>query len=275
MNHKTVTTVSVLLAVAAVASSPVSAASYVLTDNGSTARIDADSGAGMYDWVVGNEDQLEKQWFYYRTPNSGAYAQPINAISPSVLNFQSGNTLITTYANSDFSLTISYILNGGTLTANILESIVVKNTSGAPLQFTFFQYSDFDLLGTPNDDTVLFTAYDAVKQTDASSLYNIQEGINNPLAHKLEAGLSGLGGTLDKILNNANYDLNDVFNNSGNVTWAFQWNFEIGWDYETNIGEEQPIFKNKTITLPAVPEPATAAILVMAAGALALRRRGA
>jgi len=257
-----------MLAVAAVASSPVSAASYVLTDNGSTARIDADSGAGMYDWVVGNEDQLEKQWFYYRTPNSGAYAQPINAISSSVLNFQSGNKLITTYANSDFSLTISYTLTGGTLgagSADILESIVVQNTSGSVLPFTLFQYSNFDLLGTPGDDTVSFLSWDSVKQNEG--LFGIQEGIIQPTATYREAALTGAGGTLDNLLNVANYNLNNVATNSGDVTWAFQ------WDYNIEAGQALEVYKDKTLIAPAIPEPTSAPLMVLAAAALALRRR--
>ena len=268
MKHKTVTTLAVISAVAALASSSVSAASYVLTDNGSTARIDADSGAGMYDWVVGNEDQLEKQWFYYRTPNSGAYALPINAISPSVLDLQTANTLVTTYANSDFSLTISYTLTGGTLgagSADILESIVVQNNSGALLPFSLFQYSNFDLLGSPGGDTVNFLSWDSVKQNEG--LFGIQEGIIQPTASYREAALTGSGGTLDNIINVANYNLNNVATQSGDVTWAFQ------WDYNIPAGEALEVYKDKTLIAPAIPEPTSAVLMVLAAAALGLRRR--
>jgi hypothetical protein len=268
MNHKTFKTFGALLAVAAVAASPVSAASYVLTDNGSTARIDADSGAGMYDWIVGSDDQLEKQWFYYRTPNSGAYALPINSISASVLNLHSGNILVTTYANSDFALTISYTLTGGTLgagSADILESIVVQNNSGAILPFSLFQYSNFDLLGTPGGDSVNFLTWDSVKQNEG--LFGIQEGIIQPTASYREAALTGAGGTLDNLLNVANYNLNNVSSQSGDVTWAFQ------WDYNIPIGQTLEVYKDKTLIAPAVPEPTSVVIMLLAAGALTLRRR--
>lgn len=268
MKHKIVTTVAILSAVASLASSPVLAASYVLTDNGSTARIDADSGAGMYDWVVGNEDHLEKQWFYYRTPSSGAYALPINAISPSVLDFQSANTLVTTYANSEFSLQISYILNGGLAgdSADILETIVVQNNSGTVLPFSLFQYSNFDLLGSPGGDSVNFLSWDSVKQNEG--LFGIQEGIIQPTATYREAALNIPGGTLDNLINVANYNLNNVASQSGDVTWAFQ------WDYNIPVGQALEVFKDKTLIAPVVPEPTSAALMVLAAAALALRRRG-
>jgi hypothetical protein len=74
-------------------------------------------------------------------------------------------------------------LTGGTLgagSADILESIVVQNNSGALLPFSLFQYSNFDLLGTPGGDTVNFLTWDSVKQNEG--LFGIQEGIIQPTA---------------------------------------------------------------------------------------------
>lgn len=241
---------------------------YTLTDGGSTARIDADSGVGMFDWEVGGQDQLEKQWFYYRAGNA-TLAAPINTISASSLLYLTGNTLITSYTNSAFTLTISYVLTGGSQGANsadILETITVLNTSGAALDFSLFQYSNFDLLGTPGGDTVTFTGWDGVVQKEG--VFGIQEGIIQPTASFREAALTGSGGTLDNLANIANYNLN---NNGGplpgDVTWAFQ------WDYQIPAGQSLDVYKDKTLIAPQVPEPTSAMLLAVGVGVLALRRR--
>jgi len=244
-----------------------SAASYVLTDGGSTARIDADSGAGMYDWEVSNQDQLEKQWFYYRT-DSGV-AKPLNSISASSLLFSTANTLVTSYGNNDFTVTISYILTGGSLgagSADILETINVQNNSSAALPFSLFQYSNFDLLGTGANDTVQFLGWDSVKQTEG--VFGIQEGIIQPTASYREAALTGPGGTLDNLANIPGYNLNDNGGPlAGDVTWAFQ------WDYTIPSGGSLDVYKDKTLIVPVVPEPASAAIILLGVGALAAVRR--
>ena len=56
-----------------------------LTSGGSTATVDLGSSAGMYNWAVNGQNQLNQQWFWYQA-NDGT-AQPINTIAnPSVLN---------------------------------------------------------------------------------------------------------------------------------------------------------------------------------------------
>jgi hypothetical protein len=148
----------------------------------------------------------------------------------------------------------------------MLETITVLNTSGAALNFSLFQYSNFDLLGTPGGDTVTFTGWDAVKQTEG--VFGIQEGIIQPTASFREAALTGLGGTLDKLANVANYDLNNIGGPlSGDVTWAFQ------WDYLIPDGQSLDVYKDKTLIAPQVPEPTSTMLLAVGVGALALRRR--
>ncbi len=46
------------------------AAFVTLTNGGSTVAIDVDSGIGMSDWVVEGNQQTNRQWFYYRVPNT-------------------------------------------------------------------------------------------------------------------------------------------------------------------------------------------------------------
>ena len=49
-----------------------------LNDGGSSATIDLGSSAGMNNWTVLGQNQLNQQWFWYRT--DGGAPQPINTI---------------------------------------------------------------------------------------------------------------------------------------------------------------------------------------------------
>lgn len=238
------------------------AAGYLLSDGGSTAYVDADSGAGMNSWTVSGQNQLQMQWFNYRV--GGGFAQPINAISSSTLLFNNANTLITSYANAQFSLTITYVLTGGSFgsgSADILETISVVNLSGAPLDFHLFQYSNFDLLGDGAGDTVEFLGLDSVVQKQGT--FGIQEGIIQPPANRGEAAFAGPGGTLDKLNTIPGYNLdNNMGPLTGDVTWAFQWDYTIG------VGQSLEVYKDKTLIVPVIPEPSTLSLVAIGLGAL-------
>jgi hypothetical protein len=233
------------------------AASYTLTDLGTTAHVDADSGAGMDSWQIGGTEHLAKQWFYYRI-GSGVQNQPINAIGASTFLGGGPNYLALNYANSQVSLTLTYILTGGGYgagSADIQETIQVQNVSASPISFHFFQYSDFNLIdGLPND-TVEFLGVDSVKQTQG--VFGIQEGIVTPPSSRLEAGYAGLGGTLDNLLNTpTGYDLN---NNSGPITGDVTWSFQ--WDHTIQPGASLTILKDKTLIVPVIPEPTALSLI--------------
>lgn len=239
------------------------AASVTLTNLGSNANIDLDSGAGMNWWDIDGQNQLQMQWFNYRVGNSGL-AQSINSISAANILYTNANTLVASYANAQFTLTISYLLTGGSYgagSADILETISIQNHSGGTLDFNLFQYSNFDLLGTTLGDTVEFLGLDSVVQKEG--VFGIQEGIIQPAANHAEAAYAGPGGTLDKLATIAGYNLNDNLGPiSGDVTWAFQWNYQIA------DGSSLEIFKDKTLIVPVIPEPS--ALSLIAAGLAAL-----
>ena len=62
-----------LIAVTAAMTLPSQAADYTLTASGTSAHIDADSGAGMNNWQVGGANHLQKQWFYVRVGNGNYF----------------------------------------------------------------------------------------------------------------------------------------------------------------------------------------------------------
>lgn len=261
--------VSVATLVILTAGSKSFAADHTLTDLDTVARIDADSGAGMYSWTIGGTEHLAKQWFYYRI-GSGVANQPINNIGASTVLGSGANYLALNYSNSQVSLNVTYILTGGGYgagSADIQETISVQNISGSAFTFHFFQYSDFNLLGTPGNDTVEFLGVDSARQTEGT--FGIQEGIVTPPSSRLEAGYAGVGGTLDNILNTpTGYDLNNNFGPiTGDVTWSFQ------WDHTLQPGQGLTILKDKTLIVPVIPEPTVLSLIGLGFLALGFGKR--
>jgi len=251
----------------------VQAQTFNLSDNNATADINVGTSAGMYNWSVQGQNQLFQQWFWYRVGASGAEA-PINTISPALAVANNGTRgLSTTYSQGQFSVRVEYLLTGGLLggtKSTISETITINNVSLAPLDFHFFQYSDFNLGGSAAGDSVvigknLFTGlYNAANQVHP--LVSFEESVISPGANHAEVGF--FPNTLNK-LNDLNTDnLNDVtgLTGPGDVNWAFQWDFSIA------PGASAIINKSKYVELTAIPEPTAITFLLSAVAFVTLRR---
>ena len=240
-----------------------------LSHGGSSVTVDVDSAAGMNSWFVDNaptQNHLNSQWFFYRIGNG--LAMPINTISAAAVNNPDLQTLEAAYTHAQFTLTVSYVLTGGgTLSGNadISEAISVLNTSGAPLDFHLFQYSDFNLLGTPGGDSVVVgNSFDSVIQWDGAT--GISETVAQPPASRAEAALAFT--TLNNLNTIPGYDLsNNIGPISGDVTWSFQ------WDNLIESGQSLDVFKDKQMSIALVPEPTAISILAVALGAVSFLRR--
>lgn len=262
-------TVSILLCAGVALTQTASAVVVPLSNGGSSVTVDVDSAAGMNSWIVDSaptQNHLNMQWFYYRVGNG--LAMPINTISAAAVNNPDSQTLEAVYANAQFTLTVSYVLTGGGTgsgLADIGETISVLNTSGGSLNFHLFQYSDFNLLGTPGGDSVqIGNALDSVIQWDGAT--GIAETVTQPPASRAEAALAFT--TLNNLNTVAGYNLNNNIGPlSGDVTWSFQWDSVIG------NGLSLDVFKDKQMAIAPVPEPTAISMLAIALGAAGFLRR--
>jgi hypothetical protein len=236
-----------------------------LADGNSAAHIDLSTAAGMDYWAVDGQNQLVKQWFWYRI--GSGLAAPINTLPLSGVTTTGGNDVIATYANATFSLSVHYLLTGGSLgsgTADIQESISIHNFTGSALDFHFYQYSDFDLLGTGGDSVMV--GNDFAVQTKGPT--QIAEAVNSPSASFHEGAL------FNSTLNRLNTVLDLQLNNSdnagpGNVTWALQWDAMIG----TGVNSDFDIFKDKLLSITPIPEPSALALIALGLGGFGILKR--
>ena len=233
---------------------PSLANAYVLTSGNSTATV-TNTQAGMYEWIVDRVDQMGQQWFWYRIGST-----PERSIDTLALNstFQLPNLLQLNYSGASFDLGVTYVLTGGLLgsgTSDMAEIISISNTSNSTLDFHFFQYTDFDLRGHEGD-TVSISGGNTAKQVGQGI---VTETANVPIPSRLEAALwpSTISKLNDGVASNLN---NDAGPYTGDATWAFQWDFNLG------PGGSFIISKNKHIS--TVPLPGT--MLLLGGGLLGL-----
>jgi len=247
---------------------------WVITHGNSSAVIDTENQAGMKSWTVNGVENLAQQWFWYRVGPILPGPNPENSIDTLTVSNNTGpqpgpgglsEQLGVTYTLAgQFRIDVVYVLVGGTPIsgqADMGETILITNLSVDPLNFHFFQYSNFDLGGNGGDDSVQLLNANTFQQSDGSS--NLNETVATPAASRYEAAFDGA--TLAKL----NNGVGDVLNNvagplDGDVTWAFQWDFNIP------VGGSKLISKDKHLQIPA---PGAALLGVLGLSLIARRKR--
>jgi hypothetical protein len=253
-----------------------------LTNLNSSATINLNgsgTSAGMSDWYVDGYHNVSQQWFWFRAGgmNSESMINTIGGLNAT--SSPDGRTLYTSYFNGSYGVRVDYSLTGyssGSGLSDISENISITNASSTPLEFHFFQYSDFKLGGSPQNTIVtlgrnlrgLFNEA-SLDKTDPAFRVALSETVVTPGANHGEAALGAF--TFGRLTDNAPTTLND---NAGPVgggltdpTWAFEWDFVIA------PGSSVGISKLEYLQVVPIPEPGTAALLGMGCALAAIWRR--
>jgi len=251
-----------------------SAALLTLIDGNSHVDFDTATPSNNYNWFVDGTDLLAQQAFWYRigsgSPESSVHTLPIGVQGTSDVNFNGlPDTLFVRYLGGGFTIETRYSLDGGTPgsgTSDLGEQISIINTSGAPLDFHFFQYADFDLSAA---DSVVFTNPNAVRQTGGG--LRLTETVVTPVPSHREANFFPV--TLNKLNDGLPTTLSDTALGTvvgqGDMTWAYQWDFLL------QPGDTFQISKDKRIEVSPVPEPGVCSLLGLGGLLLASRRKSA
>jgi len=253
-------------------------AQYTLSSGNSSVAINPSSQTGMDSWIVDGQNQLNQQWFWYRIGSTGPEAS-FDTISTPVINPINASILQTTYANSIFSATVLYSLDGGAIgsgTSDLSEQISIQNLTGTTLSFHFFQYADFNLGGTPNNDTGDLTlsrrnTYGGTVQYNSSC--HLSENVDTVVSQPASRGQFGTGNTILNLLNDGSpTTLNNNFSASGNVNWALEWDVSIAAGGTLLISKDLNIVGVCPVN--PIPEPATWSLALFGLISCGLFKRG-
>ena len=245
-------------AVISISSSSI-AAPFALTEGNSTFIVDPMAQSGASNWSIGGNNQLNQQFFWYRTSTTGGSQYSVeNGATTITPTFNGADKLSVKYNYGGlFSIDVHYNLNSlGGNSAQMEQSVGITNLTGSPLSINFYQYNDFNLAGTAGSDEVWIENSAALQQE--GSLAITESGID-PLAMFFEGNTTGgASSTLYKLNNSANLTLDNTGYASGDATWAFQWEFNLSG---LNSGVE--ILKGQNLAITLIPEPTTMSLALL------------
>jgi len=216
-------------------------ANITLTSGNSTAQID--TSTNMSSWIVDGKSQVYEQDWWIRVGEGPQYRLG-DYLSASWTQL-SDNVLQGTFTGNGISAIATYILNGGAVgskTSDIAEILSVTSTGREAV--TIYQYCDFDLGETPDDDYAKLLNQNTIQQTDGT--WRMQESVVPTPPAGWEIGPSNT--ILSKLQNQSGLDLakTSAQFGPGDATFAWQWDMAVG---------QSSLIISKDKHLSSVPEP--------------------
>lgn len=221
-----------------------------LTHGNSIVTIDPNSQAGVNQWIVDGANALNKEWYWWRVGATGE--QSLDAIgAPAITTLNPYSARLVYTMPGLFNVQVTYTLQGGLLgsaTSDLSEQVQINNLSGSALDFHLFQYADFNLGGSDSVGlgTNLRGKFFTANQTSGGALQNT---VVSPGASHGEVALVPV--TLNSLNDGLPTTLSDTAVASGDVSWAFQWDFTIAAGSSAQLGKDGHL-------VVAVPEPTVA-----------------
>jgi hypothetical protein len=239
------------------------AAPIPLTEGNSTFVVDPMSQAGASFWSIGGNNQLNQQFFWYNVGGGLQHSIEYGATTITPTTIGTDKLSVKYNYGGLFTIDVHYNLNSiGGNAAQLEQSVGITNLTAGTLSLNFFQYNNFDLAGSAGFDDVLIENSGASQN---EGVFAITEAGIDPLALYFEGNTTGgTSSTLYRLNNTPDLNLNNTGAASGDVTWAFQWQFDLSG---LNNGVE--ILKGQNLAITLIPEPTS---LSLALATLAVAR---
>jgi hypothetical protein len=199
-----------------------------LTNGNSLVHIDPNTQDGVFTWLVDGTAQLYQQWFWLRQDPGTAQISFDQLGTPLGLSWTPTNALIY-YLPKGLDVTLSFTLKGGATgsrASSLVEIISIQNTTNSSAGLHVYDYTDFDLDGIAEGDTVSFPTTNVVVQ-EGKGMMAIQS-VQGQTPNYWEASWYAL--TLDAIEDESPAILADEItpNEAGDQTFAYQWDVALG-----------------------------------------------
>ena len=138
-----------------------------LRDRNSFIAINFETQLGTFVWTVDGLNQIFQQWFWFRIGDTGGETSIDNLVLVSSNVSEDEKILEVSFTDEeDLTIDITWELEGGgSGSSTLFETIVITNVGVADMNMTFFQYTDFDVEGPP-DDTVEIIPPNIARQVD-------------------------------------------------------------------------------------------------------------
>jgi hypothetical protein len=251
------------------------AANIILTNGNSSVTINPTSSAGLENWSINGQNQINQEWFWFRVGGTGGQSSLDTLGSPKISLLDTtgdgkDDTAMLTYGSSSgIQVTVTYSLTGGSnssSTSDLGETIRINNNGSSSVNYHLFDYANFNLGGSTTGQTVSITG--ANTATDTGNGYSVQT-VASPVASEYAAGLHPT--LLDEINSSSPATLSDsTSTSSGDGEFAFEWDPTIKMCSSFTMSVDQ---RFQGTIVQAVPEPIAAPIALMGLGGMAMTRR--
>lgn len=214
---------------------------------------DAAAYTGLYSLVVDGKERLFQQWFWYRLGSTGGESSldtlTLKSVSPPTEENPGALSLTYTLANQ-FDITISYLLTypaGGN--ANVTKTVTIANISSVELAYHLFEYSDFDLSDTMDDNVYVVKnrVYQNSILTDTSGVTLVHESSLLPDRFDIDGAQSSV---LPSLKDSNPTDLANPapYRYEGELQFAYQWDLAISAGQSVNFSITDTLYPTVPIT---------------------------
>jgi hypothetical protein len=195
----------------------------MLSNGNSVIQINPTTQDGMFSWTVEGTNQMYQHWFWLRQDPGNTQSSFDQLGIPLGLVYTATSATLS-YFPQGLDVTLSFTLKAGmtgSYASDDVETVSIQNTNNYSVGLHVYDYTDFDLAGEADGDTISFAASNMIVQQGKGM--SATQYAQNPPADLWEATWYAL--TLDTIDDDAPAVLSDeIFpNESGDQTYAFQW----------------------------------------------------